>query len=729
MSKQMKFTAPSLGEKPHQPHNFKFPKREFGKQQTVKRSFQPQWFSRFSWLHYVEEGDLAFCFVCNKAYLENKLHSVSNLEHSYISTGYTNWKDATAKFPKHELSNCHKDAVLKVVTLPATTRDIGESLCTQYAEERLVRRQCFLKLMSSLKYLARQGLPLRGSGTESDSNYMQLLYLRAEDDARITDWIRKKTDKYTSGDMQNEMLKVMALTVLRKVALSLQQTNFYTVMVDETTDVNNSEQVVLCLRWIDNEFEAHEEFIGLYEVEKIDANTIFLVIKDVLQRLNLAVCKIRGQCYDGAATMSGHRSGVATKLLDEEPKAIYTHCYGHSLNLACGDTIKKSKIMKDSLDTTYEITKLIKKSPRRNRCFDKIKAEMAPDTAGVRMLCPTRWTVRADALQSILNNYEVLQELWIESHDFVKDTEMKARICGVESQMKTFNFLFGLVLGDLILRHSDNLSRTLQKTDISAAEGQEVANLTKRTLQSLRCDSMFDLFWEKITNKGKELQVSDPSLPRQRRIPRRLDEGSSEHEYPATPKDYFRRIYFEALDLIINCITDRFDQPGFRVYRNIEQLILKAAKNEDYGEEFDCIVGFYDVDFNPALLKTQLQVLSSNFYHAESRIFLSDITKFFKSLTSAQQEIFSEVCKLFRLLLVMPATNAVSERSFSALRRIKTYLRSTMSQVRLNHLLTLHIHRELTDKLDIIAAANEFLCNSEHREQVFGKFKCSDLNK
>jgi hypothetical protein len=41
--------------------------------------------------------------------------------------------------------------------------------------------------------------------------------------------------------------------------------------------------------------------------------------------------------------MSGAKSGVSTQILKEEPRAIYTHCYGHALNLAAGDTIKKNK--------------------------------------------------------------------------------------------------------------------------------------------------------------------------------------------------------------------------------------------------------------------------------------------------------------------------------------------------------------------------------------------------
>ena len=67
------------------------------------------------------------------------------------------------------------------------------------------------------------------------------------------------------------------------------------------------------------------------------------------------------------------------------------------------------------------------------------------------VLCPTRYMVRAEALQSILNNHAVLQELWVESLDQVKDSEMKACILGVASQMKTFSYIFGIVLEDSIL--------------------------------------------------------------------------------------------------------------------------------------------------------------------------------------------------------------------------------------------------------------------------------------
>lgn len=74
-------------------------------------------------------------------------------------------------------------------------------------------------------------------------------------------------------------------------------------------------------------------------------------------------------------------------------------------------------------------------------------------------------------------------------------------------------------------------------------------------------------------------------------------------------------------------------------------------------------------------------------------------------------------------MLVMPATNAASERSFSALTRIKTYLRATMSQTRLNSLMLLHVHKEITDQLNLCQIANTFVNNKpEHRFNIFGRF-------
>lgn len=86
------------------------------------------------------------------------------------------------------------------------------------------------------------------------------------------------------------------------------------------------------------------------------AGSVMAKICDTMLWLNLSFSKVcGGQCYDGAASMPGVREGVATQITKEDPREVYAHCYnnykyGHLLNLACSDTIKRCKVICDALD-------------------------------------------------------------------------------------------------------------------------------------------------------------------------------------------------------------------------------------------------------------------------------------------------------------------------------------------------------------------------------------------
>ena len=85
---------------------------------------------------------------------------------------------------------------------------------------------------------------------------------------------------------------------------------------------------------------------------------------------------MRDQCYDGCATMIGKKTGVTTQIKNYlQPLALSTHSYTHSLNLACGDWIRKAAIVLKSLDTSYKITKLTKFFPKRDSHLRKIYKE------------------------------------------------------------------------------------------------------------------------------------------------------------------------------------------------------------------------------------------------------------------------------------------------------------------------------------------------------------------
>ena len=346
-----------IGDKAHQPSSFRFPQREFGKTSVVKRSFQRQWFAR--WPSKIE--------TLPSVSLVSLLTKISSCRLSLAWSrplflpAFRTGKTLLPSLPSTKVAGVTKILCCRRLLFPL--QQVMLAKCYLHSSQRSVWTDESVCLSCCQTLASSQGKALPFVVTVM-TNFMRLIYLRSEDNAKLVDWIKQKTDKYTSGDMHNEMVKVMALRVLREIAGSLQSASFLTLMVDETTDVSNVEQVVICLRWVSEKFGVQEEFVGLYEVALTGADTIYAAITDVLLRLNLAILKVRGHCYDGAATMSGAKSGAATRLCAAEPRAVFTHCYGHSLNLACGDTIKR---MQDALDTTHEITKLIKKSPARAR--------------------------------------------------------------------------------------------------------------------------------------------------------------------------------------------------------------------------------------------------------------------------------------------------------------------------------------------------------------------------
>ena len=720
---------------PNQPRGFDFPSKKLGQ---YERAFQAHWFDMYKWLHYDELTDSAFCYTCMKAKRVGAVSS-TKMDEAFTRAGFSNWKKALEKgkgFSKHESSSSHKEATERLITAPQTSRgDISELLCEQQADIKKQNRSALRKIIQSILYLARQALPLRGNwdktaGAEVDSNYYQLLVLRGEDDKNLSSWLTSDSkNKYTSPEIQNEMLEISALEVLRTIAKNIQTAKIYSIMADETSDVSSVEQLVICIRWVDEKLIAHEDFIGIHPLKSTKADEIVAVIKDVLLRFSLPIDNARGQCYDGASTMAGVRSGVATQIKSINGKCLYTHCYGHALNLAVGDVIKKVPLLKKTFGTSFELCKLVAKSPKRNTKLKDLRTESENTSKTVHTFCPTRWTVRGDSLESILENYEELMNLWEWSLEYVDDAEMSARIEGVRTVMKTYDFIFGCCLGKLILKQTDNLSRTLQNPALSAAQGQEVAKMVVDTLAKDRCEERYDLFWKSVIKIKDRLDVDEPILPRKRKIVDYLGmpgNAQNQHFHDA-PKDKYKQIFFEVIDLAIACIKDRFDQKDFKIYVNIQETLIKAIQQKDWEDNVIAILNAFPGDFLENSLKTQLSLLpqvAARSKHIDVNNFtITDMITMFQQMDYAHRELLSEVVNLVKLMLVMPATNAVSERSFSALKRVKTYLRATMTDNRINHFLVLHAHKGLTDKLDIGKVADEFVNRNEMRKTKFGTFQ------
>ena len=101
-----------------------------------------------------------------------------------------------------------------------------------------------------------------------------------------------------------------------------------------------------------------------------------------------------------------------------------------------------------------------------------------------------------------------------------------------------------------------------------------------------------------------KMDANDPVIPRKRKTPTRFELGSSvTYAFSESPKDFYRQKYYDAYDFVINAIQDRFDQKDFKVYKSIQDLLLKSIKKEDFDDEFNVVVEIYRDDVNDYLLK------------------------------------------------------------------------------------------------------------------------------
>ena len=205
--------------------------------------------------------------------------------------------------------------------------------------------------------------------------------------------------------------------------------------------------------------------------------------------------------------MAGAKSAVASRIKSLNRKCLYTHCYDHALNLCVKYTCNKVTCLKNTMDAAREICKLVKRSPRRESHLKKIRIEKGNKEENVQDFCPTCWTVQGSTPGSILKNHAELIELWEFPVDIVKDTEMKARIIGVQAIMKSFQLYFGCKLGERLLGQTDNLSRTLQNRDLSAMDTISLAEVVIKTLEKERSENQFELFWKK--NQRNEKKIVD----------------------------------------------------------------------------------------------------------------------------------------------------------------------------------------------------------------------------
>lgn len=566
-----------------------------------------------------------------------------------------------------------------------------------------------MKIVDSVKFLARQGAALRGHA-DDEGNLCQLLKLRSEDDPGLAKWLSTRKHDFTSPKIQNEILHLLANSIIRDIIGTIHKLPLlqYSIMIDGTQDIEGTEQEAICVRYVDHDLVPHEVFLGFYEVTSTTGENLAKVATDVLLRFGLPLSGLRGQTYDGAANMSGNSKGAQARIKGMQPLALYVHCGPHCVNLVAQAACAASSLTANALEWLHKLGCLYKLSGKYKTKFMNIASTASGAVSNLQPLCQTRWTTRTAAIRSVLHQYEsVILSLEDMAQTDASNTGVTAR--GLLERFGKGTTVLGLMMVNEVIEELECLNSTLQKRTQTVSGMLSAVDCVRTTLRAKRTEEKFQEMYHHTTEMVTKLNIVPITMPHIRRPPKRFT-GNATAYSSTTPEDYYRADFFKVLDVVDMQMKEKFDQSGLEVLAKLEKVLLTG--------EMDAAVDQYP-ELNRRSLEVQLSMFKLQYPYTTT----SEATAILTSQLPEVRGLFTQVEALVRLLMVVPAASAEAERSFSALRRLKTWLRSTMVQMRLNNVAICHIHKEMLDKVSKESICQEFVLASDYRKHVFGSFK------
>ena len=229
-----------------------------------------------------------------------------------------------------------------------------------------------LSIVDVIVTLGKRNIGLRGSWDKvkkkEDGNFQFFVDWKAVFDQDLKHHIEKgaRNAQYISPTTQNELIACCEAEIRDSIIEKCKEAPFFSLCADETTDVSVTEQLSLCVRYIDQStMEVCEDFLGYMRLEKCDAESIAGVITETLQKWTLNIEKLRGLGFDGASVMSGANTRVQARLREIQPRATYVHCRSHQLNLVLVNSCQKVPAVRNLMDSVGRMTWFVTASAKR----------------------------------------------------------------------------------------------------------------------------------------------------------------------------------------------------------------------------------------------------------------------------------------------------------------------------------------------------------------------------
>ena len=310
---------------------------------------------------------------------------------------------------------------------------------------------------------------------------------------------------------------------------SINKSIVYGLIVDGTTDIASFEQFSFCIRFVDSDFKIYEKFFGFWTTPTTNGEALF---KLKLNEINLPFDNIVALCYDGGSKMNGKHKGLASRVVEKNPKAFYVHCYAHQLNL----DLENACEVRNTIGTVTSIHNYIKASAKRNDIFISKQSEYNQEyeedrlVKSIKLLCGTRWSSRDKAYESIEENFEIIIETlkviisnmysflsknfyFIKFSILMPMTKHHLAQKNLLECVSQFDFLFCvIILADLF--HSVNVL----SLELDYCAANRLASATINELEKKLNEESFKEYYDKTASKCDKLDIVLPELLRRRKI-------------------------------------------------------------------------------------------------------------------------------------------------------------------------------------------------------------------
>ncbi|KAK9075585.1 hypothetical protein SSX86_003911 [Deinandra increscens subsp. villosa] len=694
------------------------------------RRFQVEWYGTYkNWLEYSPTTHSSYCFLC---YLFSDKPSVSHGHDAFTVKGFDKWKRVGGKkcaFLKHLSSSHHKNVFLYSENLLNQDAHIENILVKQNEEQKKKNRLRLKASVDVVRWLTLQACALRGHDESTSSknrgNFLELLELLGSYNDELSKVILGNApynSKYTSSDIQKEILSIIAIKV-RKYIRSEVGESYFCVMVDESRDEAKNEQTTIVLRFVDAEGMIQERLLDLVHVKDTLSTNLKASLWKVLLQYQFDVYKIRGQGYDGASNMRGEWNGLKALVLSDVPSAYYVHCFAHRLQLALVGASKDVIPVNQFFANLVFVINVVCASSKRHDELQKQKAnevkrllEMGEISSGkglnqvgtLRRAGDTRWGSHFNSVCSLIDMFTattVVLEGIMDDLQHATSTQ-RADADAAYNYINSYEFVFILHLIKEVMGKTETLSLQLQKKSQDILNAMDLVSSTKVDLNDLR-NNGWASFLKEITYFCSKHKIDMPDMNAQYTSTRYRPRKKDLH---VTFGHYYRVDLFTAtLDKQLDELNSRFSEQTMELLSLSSSL---ASKEIDVDQICLLVEKYYSEDFNEQeriQLRHQLRLFNVDKAQNPRLSCISTLSDLCKSLVKTQKrETYFLLDRVVRLILTLPVSTATTERGFSAMKIIKNRLRNKISDDYLANSLVINVEKEIAEKFDQDCIIDEF---------------------